>query len=209
MVYYSMDKASRGRTFILAVIIVAVSFAVYFNALFNGFVYDDIPQVVENPWITDISHVPDMFSSPVWGFQEEFSANYYRPLMHVVFMLDFYLFGLVPWGFHMVNILFHCGVSVMVFLVSERLLVAGEKGRGAPPLVDSRYTIHGSRSVAFVAALLFTVHPVHTEAVTWVSGLPEVSFAFFCLLSFYLFVSSRSWSLLCPVRVLLFPGCPL
>ena len=180
----------------LASIIVVVCLAVYFNALFNGFVYDDIPQVVENPWITDIRHVPDMFSNPVWGFQKEFSANYYRPFMHCIFMLSYYIFGLAPWGFHLVNILFHAGVSVLVFVIASRLL--DREGGGTPPL-------HASfLSPGFIAALLFAVHPIHTEAVTWISGLPEVSFTFFCLLSFYLFVRSSGFGLSYALSVFFF-----
>jgi hypothetical protein len=42
-------------------IILAVSFGVYFNALFNGFVYDDRYLILQNPWIRDARHIPDIF----------------------------------------------------------------------------------------------------------------------------------------------------
>ncbi|HYA26680.1 MAG TPA: tetratricopeptide repeat protein [Thermodesulfovibrionales bacterium] len=92
-------------------------------------------------------------------------------------MLSYYLFGLKPWGFHLVNIIFHSGSSVLVFLIISRLL--GD----AKPFNLSTYL-----SPAFLAALLFASHPIHTEAVTWIAGLPEVSFTFFSLLSFYLYL---------------------
>ncbi|MGD0884091.1 MAG: tetratricopeptide repeat protein [Thermodesulfovibrionales bacterium] len=166
---------------LLILIIFLVSFAVYFNALSNDFVFDDSVQVLENDWIKDVKYIPDIFSNSVWGFQGETRiSNYYRPFMHLIFMFNYYVFGLRPWGFHLVNILFHCGVSVLVFLIIQRLLT------GHNSSVSSVYL-----SPPFIAAMLFAVHPIHTEAVTWISGLPDVSFPFFYLLSFYLYVSFR------------------
>ena len=56
---------------LLILIIFLVSFAVYFNALFNDFVYDDKGQVLENHWIRDVKYVPDIFSKSVWSFRGE------------------------------------------------------------------------------------------------------------------------------------------
>ena len=159
-----------------------VSCAVYFNALFGDFVYDDKIQVVDNPWIRDIRNIPAIFSKSVWSFQPgRIISNYYRPLMHVGYMFNYHLFGLKPWGFHLVNILFHCGVSVLVFLVI-RILLTEHRDSVSPAYL----------SPPFIAAMLFVSHPIHTEAVTWIAGLPDVSFTFFYLLSFYFYVRSKA-----------------
>ena len=100
--------------------------------------------------------------------------------MHFVYMLNYHLFGLNPWGFHLVNILFHCGVSILVFLVIRSLLPEHRN------LVSPAYL-----SPPFIAAILFATHPIHTEAVTWIAGLPDVAFPFSYLLSFYLYVLFR------------------
>ena len=168
--------ASSGPVLILAL----VSFAVYFNALSGAFVYDDETQVVENPWIRDVSNIPTAFSKSVWSFHSAaIISNYYRPLMHSVYILTYQLFGLNPVGFHLVNILFHCGATVLVFLTIRRLL----PGHQATPAY---------LSAPFIAAILFASHPIHTEAVTWIAGLPDVAFTFFYLLSFYLYVESKT-----------------
>jgi tetratricopeptide (TPR) repeat protein len=165
---------------LLAVIIV-VSFAVYANALGNGFVYDDDTQVLQNRWIKDIRYLPDMFSKNVWGFDPEHDVtNYYRPLMHIIYMIEYHVFGLSPWGFHLVNILFHIAVSIMVFIIARRLL-----GKYQSPAADAPML------APLVAALLFATHPIHTEAVTWIAGVPDVSFAFFYLLSFYFYTRTE------------------
>ncbi len=62
------SKAPAATPFHLSIIIIIVSFAVYFNALFNAFVFDDIFQVLENRWIRDIRNIPAIFSQNVWGF---------------------------------------------------------------------------------------------------------------------------------------------
>jgi len=176
----SQKSFSKTRLPLMIIIILITSFAVYFNALFNDFVYDDKLQVLENHWIKDIKYIPESFSKSVWSFQKgEFISNYYRPLMHTIYMFNYFLFGMKPWGFHLVNILFHAGVSVLIFIIVLRLLK------------DSQYADPSSYLIpSFIAALLFATHPIHTEAVTWVAGLPDLSFAFFFLLSFYFYIRS-------------------
>ncbi|HEY5656986.1 MAG TPA: tetratricopeptide repeat protein [Myxococcota bacterium] len=158
--------------------IVAVCFAVYSNALQNGFVYDDFEQVIENRWLRDLSHAPEVFSKGVWGFSGDEQSNYYRPLMHLSYMVTYAVFGLRPWAFHLVNLLFHAGVSALVFLVGLQLQAAARSKL--------------SPNVPFVAALLFAAHPIHTEAVAWVAGIPELSFSLLFLLSFCLYARASA-----------------
>src|SRR6266498_1664007 len=76
------DIASRTVTLALIIIIILISFGVYFTALFNGFVHDDLTQVLENQWIKSVSHIPEIFTKSVWSFKSEItSSNYYRPMM--------------------------------------------------------------------------------------------------------------------------------
>ncbi len=171
----SLPRTNGTIPYLFIVVISCVCFAVYFNALANGFVYDDLQQVVKNQWIKDLKYIPEIFSTHVWKFVEiEGASNYYRPLMHIIYMMNYHLFGLRPWGFHLVNILFHAGVSILVFLILMRLL------NGFHP---TNYL-----SPPFLAVLLFVTHPIHTESVTWIAGLPDLSFTFFYLLSFYLYL---------------------
>ena len=155
--------------------IVVASFAVYFNALSNGFIFDDVPQVVNNPWIRDFRYLPTIFSTEVWGFKGVGVSNYYRPLIHVAYMIAYHLFGLSTVGFHAINVLVHAGVSVLVFLITFKLLA---RTGSATPFLP-----------AVLAALMFVVHPIHTEAVTWIAGLTDLSLTFFFLLSFYFYMS--------------------
>ena len=175
------QRPAKAKLLLLAIIIALISVAVYFNALSHGFVYDDKMQVVENHWIKDVKYVGDIFSTNTWGFKGPRISNYYRPFMYVVYMLNYRVSGLNPLTFHAVNVLFHAGVSVLVFIM------AGVLFREYWPST-STFSLFPS----FAAATLFATHPIHTEAVTWVSGLPELSFTFFFLLSLYLYTRSES-----------------
>ncbi len=164
----------------LVAVIVLVSVGTYGNTLFNGFVYDDTLQILDNHWIRDVRNIPQIFLSNVWGFSGEHVSNYYRPLMHVIYMMTYYLFGLAPWGFHLMNVLLHAVSSVLVFGLSRRLLDEVLPATAPSPLAPP-----------FMAALLFATHPVHTEAVAWLGGIPDLSFTLFFLLSLYLYLRSH------------------
>ncbi|MBF0559014.1 MAG: tetratricopeptide repeat protein [Nitrospirae bacterium] len=99
-------------------------------------------------------------------------------------MCNLYLFGLKPFVFHLVNILFHAGNSVLVFMIGS-LIFREASPRSSTSLVTLPSILF---STPFIAAMLFATHPIHTAAVTWVSGLFDVSFAFFYLLSLLLYM---------------------
>jgi len=166
----------NAKTLYPLIIIVILVFGINFNTLFNDFVYDDNHEVLQNHWIRDIKYLPEIFSSNSWGFAGR-DSNYYRPLNHVIRMINYHIFGFVPWGFHLVNVIFHAGVSVLVFLIAGRLFTRADK---------SFFTI------PFVAAALFAAHPIHTEQVAWVSSIAGLSLAFFYLLSLYFYITATS-----------------
>lgn len=161
--------------------VAAVAFAVYANTLFNGFLNDDEHQVLLNPWITDLRSLPAIFTQSVWGFVEgKRVSDYYRPLMHVVYLIDHQIFGFHAWGFHLVNVILHALNTALVFFLTKRL-TAGSGAAPADPTTPADFLL----AAPFAAALLFATHPVHTEAVAWVAAVPELTFTFFglsCLL---------------------------
>ena len=82
-----LHKSASISKFIPILILLLISFAVYFNALFGDFVYDDTQQILDNPWIRDMRNIPTIFSSSVWSFHPELIiSNYYRPMMHLIYM---------------------------------------------------------------------------------------------------------------------------
>lgn len=178
----AVKHESRLILFGSLIVLLLASFSVYANALTNGFVYDDNWQVLKNEWIKDVKFIPQIFSESVWAFETgHLSSNYYRPFMHSIYMINYHIFGLSPWGFHLINILFHYGVTVLVFFITFEFLEKSSPSVSKTSLLPS-----------LIAALLFATHPIHTEAVTWVAGIPDLSFTFFSLLSFYFYARSQT-----------------
>ena len=159
--------------------IVLLAITLHWSLLDKGFVSDDLSQVLNNPYLRSPRSLGQIFSSHVWSFRgPEEKSNYYRPMMHLLYMACYGLFGLESAGFHAANLLFHAGCSLLVFYLGRALGAAWCAGPSA-----------------LLAALLFAVHPVHTEAIAWIAAVTELSYAFFFLLSVYLYVRGRpAWS---------------
>ena len=167
------DPHSRWRSLHLsdqALIALLILLAVlcYGNSLFNGFVYDDEQQILQNPYVKSWHYLPQIFSTTVWSFVGAAgTTNYYRPLMTFTFLVLWQLFKDIPFGFHLFNVTLNAAVVVLVFVAGRRLFQ--------------------NRRVAWFAAALFAIHPVHTEVVDWVAAVPELEVTFFVLLTFWLF----------------------
>jgi Tfp pilus assembly protein PilF len=150
--------AGRGtgaeRWFPVAVVVAAV--AVYANSLANGFVWDDVLLIVDNPRIKSWDRLLALFTQPLAP-----GTQYYRPLQGLTYVTDYAVNGLAPAGFHMTNVVLHALAALLFYRVSGLVLR------------DSL--------AALVAALLFAVHPIHTEAVAYLSGRTDSLAAIFLL----------------------------
>ncbi|MGH9355441.1 MAG: tetratricopeptide repeat protein [Terriglobia bacterium] len=141
----------------------------YVNTLFNAFVYDDLTQVLNNPYILNFHHLRQIFGSSVWSYiGQQGVTNYYRPLMTFGYLLCYQAFGKVAFGFHLVNVALHAAVVCLLFALTLALFKR--------------------RDLAFAAALIFALQPVHTESVAWIAAITDVELTFFYLLAFLAFV---------------------
>ncbi|RKI07017.1 tetratricopeptide repeat protein [Corallococcus sp. AB030] len=141
----------------MAVMLAAL--AVYAPALTGGLVYDDYVLVEVNPWIRSAATLGNAFTQPLFGFVPGASANsvFYRPLTHVVLLAVHGVAGESPWAYHLVPVVLHAVASLLVWVLARRVLDDPRPGAG------------------LVAGLLFAVHPVHVEAVAWVSAVMDVA----------------------------------
>lgn len=152
-----------SRPVAVCLAIVGLAGLLYAGSLLNGFVFDDHPLVETNLQFRSIEGLAQLFRSGGWLS--------YRPLRTASYAIDYALFGLNPSGFRAFNILYHALNGVLVFTVLR--------------------TILGITRPAFLATLLFIVHPVQTEAVAYISGRRDVLFTLFYLMGFYGFVRYR------------------
>jgi protein O-mannosyl-transferase len=162
------EKQARNNKLIFTIVLAIIAFAVFVNSLNGEFVYDDNRQIVRNTLIQD----PELFGrallSDVWAFKSNgnlTASNYWRPTFTAFSIFCYQLFGLDPFGWHLLNILLHVFVCVLIFLLLLRWQV--------------------SEILAFSIAVIFAVHPVHTESVAWIAGSPDLLFSLFFLLSLW------------------------
>ncbi len=169
VVVYALRRSRWSDIFLISILIL-LSALPYANALRNGFVYDDTAQVLNNPYIQNFRHLREIFTTTVWSYFGDFrgTSNYYRPIMTLGYLLCHRFFGPRPYGFHLANLIFHAGVVCILFLVTRRMF----------------QTV----SLSFVAAAVFALHPIHTEAVDWIAAVTELELTFFYLLTFWFFL---------------------
>ncbi|RKH03567.1 tetratricopeptide repeat protein [Corallococcus carmarthensis] len=171
-------EAGPPRPAVQYALVALAALLVFAGTLANGFVYDDVQLVLENPWVGSAEAMREVFSQPLFGFLESSTSqdprhHYYRPLMHVLLFALRQGFGLQAWAYHLALMLMHAAVSALVLWLLRVCLAADPSGpRG-----------RASGWAALGGALLFAVHPVHTEAVAWVSGAMDVGMTLAVLLA--------------------------
>jgi tetratricopeptide (TPR) repeat protein len=158
---------SRRTQLAAACGLVALSLVLYARTLGYEFLdWDDPEQVVDNPWIRSLSldHLGAIFSQPIVGA--------FFPLQSLSFMLDYALWGLDPRGYHAQSVLLNALNAALAFWVLGR--------------------ITRRPALSLVAALLWSAHHTHVEAVAWVSGRKELLSTTLVLLSLGAYLRARS-----------------
>jgi len=158
-------------------LVVATTLLAYTNSLSGAFVFDDTKQIVGNPALRTWGNILRAFTSDVWSFQrsmltKDIPPPYYRPLFTAYLTINYQLFGLWEPGWHIANLLVHCGATVTVFFLIKRL--------------------SGNQLIATLAALFFGLHPAHVESVSWISGIPDPLAALFYVPSLIWYVRYRT-----------------
>ncbi|TAL59006.1 MAG: tetratricopeptide repeat protein [Bacteroidetes bacterium] len=144
-------------------LVLLITFTVFLPSLQNKFVNLDDPQyLTTNPVVQTLNgeNLKIIFS-------EQFVGNY-QPITMLSYMVEYKFSGLDPFGYHLVNLIFHLLGTLFVFLIIKKL--------------------SGNGLVAFITALLFGIHPLHVESVAWISERKDVLYGFFFLGALYLYV---------------------
>jgi len=133
--------------------IVLLTLAAFLPALWNGFVdWDDAKTLVQNPNYRGLGR-----AQLRWMFST-FYMGHYQPLSWATFGLDYLVWGLEPFGYHLTNLLLHAANAALFYFVTLRLLSAGRASADTPGKTALRVA-------AGFGALLFAVHPLRVESV--------------------------------------------
>ncbi|MCX5894661.1 MAG: tetratricopeptide repeat protein [Proteobacteria bacterium] len=156
--------STRNGSIMFLLLFLVVTAVMYGNSLNNTFVFDDIPLIVENSLIRDFRNIP-----MIMGLEN--GQPMYRPVRYLSYMIDYAISGMNPVAYHGANCLYHALTAFILFLLLR--------------------TLTGSRLTACAGAVLFLVHPVATDSVTYISGRRDILVTLFYLLAFYCFVGYR------------------
>jgi len=146
----------------------------YLPTLRYGFLFDDYHLIVRNENLSktsDLSHY--FFETHSW---QHGYANYYRPMMYASLMLNQLISGNDAWSYHIFNVITNLLAAFLVYLIAKNLFLR-INGENSVDLVAGI----GDKA-ALLAAVLFALHPIHTEAVTNIAGRADIMMTFWILL---------------------------
>ena len=153
---------------LLIVSLVLLALASSASGLRNGYAFDDVLIVKDNPQVHSLSQWAFDFVQGYWP--REHGGALYRPLTLAAFSVQWIIGNGAPWVFHTVNVALYAALTLVIFgLALEFMPVSG----------------------AWIAAALFAVHPVHVEAVGNVVGQAELTTALAVSLGVWLYVRAR------------------
>ena len=136
----------------------------YWNSFSGVFLFDDLGTIVRNTEIRQLTHLGQVLLPPAD------TALAGRPLVQLSFAINYALGGLDVWGYHLVNLAFHVGCTCLIYALIRRVAPQG---------------------LAFAVALLWTVHPLNSEVVNYLTQRTESMMALCLLLTLY--CVARQW----------------
>jgi protein O-mannosyl-transferase len=160
-----------------ALLVVLGALAAYHNSFDGPFVFDDRPSILENETIRRLS-LPEIFRPPAGtGLTVEG-----RPLLNASLAINYALSGENVRSYHVANFAIHLGAGLLLYGFARRTLLKPALQRGRLARADT------ATALATAIAVLWTVHPLQTESVTYIVQRAESLVGFFCFLTFYCFV---------------------
>ncbi len=148
-------------------LIIILGFVIYYNSTNGKFIWDDKLLITDNVLIKNWENVSRIFTKDI-GSGAGKTYYFYRPIQVITLMMNYSLCGLDVKSYHLTNIILHILVAILIFWFIN--------------------IIFGDTRLSSLTAVLFIVHPVHTEAVSYISGRADPLGAIFMLLSFIFYL---------------------
>jgi len=164
---FTLIVIDMSKDFKAILIIFSLGLIVYSYSLPNPFIWDDEILIVRNTYIRNWQNLNNIFTSPLFRLYRSHTF-FYRPLQELTYVLDFQFWKLDPLGYHLTNTFFHIINAILIFFIINR--------------------ITKDFDVSLLSSLLFVIHAIHTQAVTYISGRADLLVTFFLLLSFLSYI---------------------
>jgi tetratricopeptide (TPR) repeat protein len=154
-------------------LLVGAVFAAYANSFHGPFIFDDGPSIVGNPSIRHLGSFQVLAAPP------DSVTTTGRPILNLSLAINYALGGLTVEGYHVVNLIIHMLAGLTLFGLLRRTLLL--------PALASRFAA-ASTGLALAMSLLWAVHPLQTESVTYVVQRAESLVGLFYLLTLYCYL---------------------
>jgi len=200
------ERSRKKLSWPLLILVALIGFGVYYNSLPGEFIWDDNILVRNNVEIRSWSNLKKVIFGNLGGENLYYKHSSFRPVQTLTYMIDYSIGKMNPYGYRVSNVLFHCLVGVSLYWLT--------------------FVLFRRNMLAFIASVLYIIHPIHTEAVAYVSGRADPLSAIFMLstialyllilrkerwylyilmlLSYALGILSRESALMAPVFILVY-----
>jgi protein O-mannosyl-transferase len=185
-----LDRALdyTGQHWIRCLVLAFFGIVSRFPALQGELIWDDSFLISDNPFIKSPLLIPETFRH----FLSPESAHY-RPVQNISYSLDYLVWNADTLGYHLSNLFWHVGSSLLLYFLLLRLLHPFQQRlRAEDTGSEKSQERRGLSVVAFLVALLWVVHPVHSAAVDYISGRADSLAFFFACGAWLLFLRTRS-----------------
>jgi protein O-mannosyl-transferase len=167
------SSSGSNRDYLLLGGVLAATALVYLRCLGNGFVWDDLPLIVLNPYLSQWSFIWKSLTRHEYWFSDPTNTGHvsrYRPVLLLWMALNYHLSGVNPAGWHVAGVVSHLIGVWLVFRIAVRLTQAPQ--------------------AALLAALFFALLPVHAEAVVWSAAAGSMLSSALAMAAFDVYISS-------------------
>jgi len=169
-----MQSSLFKNRYLAAFILFIFSFLIYLPSLQNNFVWDDVIEIKKNYFkFEKTSLVKSIFPEK----SAKKKKGYFRPVTYLTLGYDYKIWGDNPFGFHLTNVLLNSISTILLFFLFLLIL--------------RRFEIEGKEVIAFFSTLLFTVHPMHVESVSWIAGRTDILCSLFFIAAFISHIKSN------------------
>lgn len=160
-----MDITLKSKHCLFVFLLFLICAVTYSKSLLYDFVLEDKDLIVNNPYLKDPRYLGKILTTDMYDLAYEGAKpNYYRPVEIISFMIDYKLWKLNPFGYHLSNLLIHFLNSTLAYVII--------------------FLLFGNALIAIISSLLFCLHPINIAAVVFITGRSDLLAALFILSAF-------------------------
>lgn len=142
-------------------ILAIIGLVVFVRTFFNGFVMDDQGLILQNFNVQSLSNLFNFFRGSIFDYGGSLGGIYYRPMMTTYFSIIYTFFGANAFFYHALQLAFHILTAILVFSLFKKFI---------------------KENYAFILSIVFLIHPIQVETVSYNAAIQDVLFVFFGLL---------------------------